>query len=124
VLLTVGIILLGCDLLFAVLAIPLILRKVPPNVVYGFRTPTTLGDRVVWYETNAYFGRGLLVSSLVSAVAMFVLYRTGGEADPRLILKCVAALAVPPLVACIAAWRFSRSVRSSMGGTGPAWRVK
>jgi uncharacterized membrane protein len=114
VLLTGGrgiILLIGCDLLFAVLAIPLILRKVPPNVVYGFRTRTTLGDRVVWYETNAYFGRGLLVSSLISAVAMFVLYRLGGEADPLLMLKCVAALVVPPLIASIAAWRFS-------------WRVK
>ncbi len=51
------IIILSCDLLFILIAIPLILRRVPPNPVYGFRTRTTLTDNYNWYETNAYFGR-------------------------------------------------------------------
>ena len=29
---------LACDLAFIILAIPLISRKIPRNVVYGFRT--------------------------------------------------------------------------------------
>jgi hypothetical protein len=45
------------------ISIPLILRKVPRNVVYGFRTRATLGDDLVWYEANAYFGRRLVVSA-------------------------------------------------------------
>lgn len=33
---------LGCGLLLAVLAVPLVLRRVPRNIVYGFRTRATL----------------------------------------------------------------------------------
>jgi len=31
-----------CDAVFAIIAIPLMLRKVPRNVVYGFRIKATL----------------------------------------------------------------------------------
>ena len=33
-----------CTLIFVIIAIPLILRKVPRNTIYGFRTPTTLAN--------------------------------------------------------------------------------
>ncbi len=53
-------------LLTAVLAIPLILRGVPPNIWYGFRTSKTLSDQRIWYEANATSGRYLLVASMMS----------------------------------------------------------
>ena len=55
-----------CNVVFVIIAIPLILRKVPRNVVYGFRTRATLKDDFVWYEANAYFGRLFLISSFIS----------------------------------------------------------
>jgi hypothetical protein len=36
---------MACDALFIVLAIPLMLRKVRPNVLYGYRTRATLTTR-------------------------------------------------------------------------------
>jgi hypothetical protein len=43
------------------LSIPLVRRKVRPNRVYGFRTPSTLRDPQLWYEVNARTGVDLLV---------------------------------------------------------------
>ena len=48
---------LACASLFALMAIPLILRKIPRNGAYGFRTPKTLSNDELWYKANAYFGR-------------------------------------------------------------------
>jgi uncharacterized membrane protein len=48
------------SLLLIGLAIPLMQRRVRPNRLYGFRTPTTLGDERIWYEVNAITGADLL----------------------------------------------------------------
>ena len=101
---------LVCDALFAILAIPLILRKVPRNVVYGFRTCATLADDFVWYETNAYFGRGLVVSSLISAAAVLMLYGVSGMSQRFFFVSTIVALVVPPLVATLLTLRFARSL--------------
>lgn len=101
---------LVCDALFAILAIPLILRKVPRNIVYGFRTCATLSDDFVWYETNAYFGRGLVVSSIVSAAVVFRLFEVPAVSQRFFFLSTIGALVVPPLVATLVTLRFARSL--------------
>jgi uncharacterized membrane protein len=98
------------DSLFVVLSIPLILRRVPRNIVYGFRTCATLSDDFVWYEANAYFGRGLVVSSLISAAAVFMLYGVHGVPQRFFFVFTIAALIVPPLVATLLTLRFARSL--------------
>jgi uncharacterized membrane protein len=47
-------------LVLILLAIPLILRKIPPNPVYGFRIQWTLEDPELWYSVNAYTGKWLV----------------------------------------------------------------
>ncbi len=49
------------------ISIPLLLRKIPPNVLYGFRTRKTLSDRAVWYEAN-YLGALDLILASVAAL--------------------------------------------------------
>ena len=63
--------------LFVVVAVPLILRKVPPNRQYGFRTPTTLNNPRIWYAVNAAtgwdfiaLGGGLVALSVTSALGL------------------------------------------------------
>jgi hypothetical protein len=48
-------------LLLAGLSVPLILHKIPPNGLYGFRIPSTLDDPELWYTVNAYAGTRFLV---------------------------------------------------------------
>src|SRR4029077_5329677 len=63
---------IGGAVVTALIALPLALRKIPPMRLYGVRTRRTLADDRVWYETNAYGGRCLIVASAVT-IAMVVL---------------------------------------------------
>jgi uncharacterized membrane protein len=49
-------------LLLVGLSIPLLLRRVKPNGWYGFRVRKTLSDERIWYESNAYMAKWLLIS--------------------------------------------------------------
>ena len=55
----------GSGLLIFLLAIPLILRRVPPNALYGVRTKASFSSDSDWYRINAVGGRYLAVSGLV-----------------------------------------------------------
>lgn len=61
-------------LLLIALAIPMLLRRVKPNQWYGFRTRKTLGDERIWYASNAYAGKRLLIFGIVHTTASLVLY--------------------------------------------------
>jgi hypothetical protein len=104
---------LGCAGLFAALAIPLALRKIPRNGAYGFRTPKTLSDDAIWYEANAYFGWGLLAASLVTAAAIVTLYTVGGLGPEAYLKASLVALVAPLAVAALLTfWRLR-----GMGGS-------
>lgn len=64
---------LGSNLLLIGLAIPLILRRIPRNLLYGFRTPRTLSSDRVWYPANAYAGRRMAEVGCAGALAAVVL---------------------------------------------------
>jgi uncharacterized membrane protein len=57
---------------FIALAVPLILQKVPPNCVYGFRTRKTMSSTTTWYKANKFLGYGLVVAALVSLLILNV----------------------------------------------------
>ena len=59
----------GSYLLIAGLSVPLLLKRVPPNRFYGFRSKRTLGDEQIWYRVNHLGGAFLAISSLGSLVA-------------------------------------------------------
>ncbi len=55
----------GMGLLFFVLALPLWLRLVPINPVYGVRLPSTMASETRWFAVNAVFGKHLFWWSLL-----------------------------------------------------------
>jgi hypothetical protein len=61
-------------LLLAGLSVPLILQKIPPNGLYGFRISSTPENPPLWYKVNAYAGRHFLVVGLGTAVGAIILY--------------------------------------------------
>lgn len=63
----IAVLLLAVAGLQASLSLPLIKRKIPPNWWYGFRTTATVHDPSLWYSTNQYAGRYLLLSSTIQA---------------------------------------------------------
>ena len=92
----------SCAVLLALLAIPLMLRIVPRNVVYGFRTRATLSDDSLWYEANTHFGRRLLIANIFSALAIIVLYRGRYLSPPTFLELSIVALVVPTGIAALA----------------------
>lgn len=56
-----------------VLTIPLMMRWVPRNRVFGFRIPATLRHESVWYDANALCGRHFFLLGLLMVVLEFVL---------------------------------------------------
>jgi uncharacterized membrane protein len=64
----------GMGLLMVALGLPMALRWVKPNGLYGFRTPKTLSDETTWYEANAYAGKALALAGLVSGVGGLALF--------------------------------------------------
>jgi hypothetical protein len=97
--------LLGCDVVLAAIALPLAMRKVRRNWIYGFRTPATLSDDRIWFEANAHFGRGLLIAAVVGSAAILVLSQA--DLSPRAFLNAsIAALVLPGSVATVATFRF------------------
>jgi len=75
-------------LLLAGLSVPMILQKIPPNGLYGFRLPSTMESPELWYKVNAYAGRRLLVVGLGTSVGSIVLYFTVNSSVDVYALSC------------------------------------
>ena len=84
--------------LIAALSVPLILRLVKPNLIYGFRTPLTLSSPEIWYPANAFAGWALLIASLVSSAGFWLvpegLFGTTETALAILIIPMTTAITV------------------------------
>ncbi len=65
---TLAIVYTGMGLLVIGLAIPLILRRVPPNSLYGVRTKASFASESDWYHINGIGGRYLVGSGLIILV--------------------------------------------------------
>lgn len=54
-------------------SIPLILKLVPPNRLYGLRTRLTLSDRALWFRVNRFAGVALLIAAALSGALLGVM---------------------------------------------------
>jgi len=52
----------------AVVGLPLGLRLIPRNPIYGVRTGRTLGDEAAWFEVNRVAGWALVAAAGLTAV--------------------------------------------------------
>ncbi len=55
------------------ISLPLVLKLVPLNRWYGFRTRKTLSNADIWYEANYKGGLGLIVASVIALLARAVI---------------------------------------------------
>ncbi|MDT8070172.1 MAG: SdpI family protein [Terriglobia bacterium] len=81
------------------ISLPLVLRAVPPNRWYGFRTRKTLSNADIWYVANYKGGVGLIVASVIALVARAVFMQsfepgTGALYSVFFLLVCMAVALV------------------------------
>jgi len=75
---TLMVLFISSGLLLAALSVPLIMRIIEPNPLYGFRVKRTLEDPAVWYPVNAYAAKRLLVVGLGISVSAGLLFFVPG----------------------------------------------
>lgn len=68
------IVLLIAVALIAVAAVPLLLRLIPQNPLYGVPTERTLDDEKLWFTVNAFAGKAVLIACGVVAL-LLILYQ-------------------------------------------------
>src|SRR5258706_5278758 len=91
----------------AVVSIPLILKVVPPNHFYGFRTPSTLSNRTLWYRANVFAGWALLIAA-VASIALNV--GVGGGSLPAVASELVVFV-LPLVIAIVACFVYLQQIR-------------
>jgi uncharacterized membrane protein len=80
-------------------SIPLVMRKVRPNLFYGFRTRKTLSDPNIWYEANAVGGQALITASTIAALCWpFLMAFLGREIATFVNLGIVVATTTVALI--------------------------
>ncbi len=98
-------------LLLAGLSVPLILQKIPPNGLYGFRIRATLGNPQLWYKVNAYAGRRMLVVGLGTALGSIILFYTSRNSIDQYALSCLALFLALFLWGIITSFLYLRSIQ-------------
>lgn len=109
---TLMILFTSSGLLLAVLSVPLILRTIGPNPLYGFRVQRTLEDPAVWYPVNAYAAKRLLVVGLGISVSASLLFFVPGIDPLVYALSCAGIGLAGLLVAVIQSFLYLRSFPS------------
>jgi len=81
------------------------LKAVPPNKVYGFRTRQTLANRELWFRANRFAGTALFIAAGTSAV----IFLQPGYASGRSAVG-LAVFVVPLIAALFASLAYVRSL--------------
>ena len=101
--------LIACGAIAAV-SIPLILKIVPPNGLYGFRTPRTLSDRDLWFRANHFAGWALLIAAATSAALLGFAPRGGWDIPAYEVI----AFALPMVLAVAASFAYLRKTSGAL----------
>lgn len=99
-----SLILAGTGALIVALSVPLMLRRVPPNGVYGLRVPATYKAEQVWYAANAASGRDLFAFGALLVLLAFV-PPAFGMGSPALEITWAVVTVVGALVVAAVGWR-------------------
>ncbi|PCK32423.1 SdpI family protein [Pseudoalteromonas piscicida] len=82
--------------LFTLLGIPLVAKIVSPNSFYGVRTAETLQNTATWYSVNYTVGWGLILSGIISSLAIFLVSKFIKQPPETLIvINGVAPIVIP-----------------------------
>jgi hypothetical protein len=93
-----GILNIAVGILFILISIPLVIKKIPMNSLYGFRISKAFESEENWYEVNRYGGRQLIQWSLL-LIVIGALYFTFPMDSSRSELTN-ALMAVAPIIIC------------------------
>ena len=109
---TLLILYVGAGGLLILLSLPLLWEKVPPNPVYGFRLPATMNDPKVWYATNKFGAKRLMVTGISTVVAAAIFYFIPGITVDGYALACLFVFALVFTVGLVQSLRYMHSLHN------------
>src|SRR5215469_2057215 len=81
-------------LLLILLSVPMVMGRVPPNALYGFRTLKTLSSPQIWYEANRRAGVNLIIGANLTMLLCSAMVWRFGAAKAIVVLPLVLLLTV------------------------------
>lgn len=99
------------SLIMIALGIPFMQRKIGPNPIAGIRIPATLNDAGIWYEANAYGGRLMVQSGIITGI-ITLLYLVPSVATPLYFGVVTAAILLTSIVFLVKSMNFVRALTS------------
>jgi SdpI/YfhL protein family len=103
----------GAGIFLMLLSLPLLLKKIPPNPVYGFRLSPALDDPRIWYETNTHSAKRLMVAGASSVVAAIALYFVPSITLDIYALGCLSVFAIVAGVGFVQSVKYMKSMANS-----------
>lgn len=97
-------------LLLVGLSIPMLRDKIPPNLWYGVRVPSTLSDPVRWYKANRYMARGLLLTGIITVIGAICLFFVPGLSVDAYAWLVLVVFGVPFAATIVAGFRYLRNL--------------
>lgn len=93
--------------------LPLLLEKVKPNWLYGLRFLRTMPTEEIWYKSNKYFGRDIVVSGilLVLASLLLLLFKSSLSVIETF-LFCLFLITLPIIIILIRAFIYLKKLSS------------
>lgn len=85
-------------IIFIALGLPLALKKVKPNWLYGFRISCTLEDEEIWYAVNTQGGKDFIIlGSILLSIGIVSVFYIGQPQIQRAFLISTIAVTLAGL---------------------------
>jgi hypothetical protein len=97
---------IGTGLLLSIISVPMILKKIKPNGLYGFRVKRTLENPDIWYAVNCYSGKWLLATGLIIIVTAIGLTSLPGLSIDAYALGVLVVFTIAFAVSIVASVRY------------------
>lgn len=93
--------------------LPLLLEKVKPNWLYGLRFLRIMPTEEIWYKSNKYFGRDIVVSGILLVLAsLFLLLFKSSLSVIETFLFCLFLITLPIIIILIRAFIYLKKFSS------------
>ena len=100
----------AAGILLALLSIPLMRRKIPPNGLYGFRTPKTIDNPELWYVVNQFSAKRMFWTAIAFLIAALVLYFLPGIGLDGYAMGCLGVFSLGMIITVVQTVNYMRSL--------------
>ena len=100
----------SAGILLAILSIPLMRRKIPPNGLYGFRTQKTMDNPELWYMVNQYSAKRMFWTAVAFLVTALGLYFLPGIGLDDYAMGCLGVFTIGLVITIVQTVNYLRSL--------------